>query len=381
MDVTAYNTALSAAGGGPSLTAAAALAAAASVLLLPLAADGKKVFGIARGGKFAPVGDFCFSVPPGMTGALVAETMLQEEGHELLIHSKSAAEEYKKASINAGLSFDVQEEEGGEGGGGGGGGGGDKSLINTCNALHNNARVRETLAGLSKEELSRGAPPAFFELNLAVDSSMDGQEMTAWITRCAEGQTLNAAYSVTFLNPGGFFTRQFSCQDQGLLQLYMVMSFLAIAICASSYRVYKQQQRQTSPLAAAATCCCCILGTSIVLQTFHLIVYAALSMVALGVVAAALMSLLGGTFFPDELNPASLYTTVWALPLHIITGVASGQQQQQQQQQHQQKHIDYGVIFVKCGGGKFTRTKEYIPSFVFLGDDVCFISSFCHLFS
>ncbi|CDJ28535.1 uncharacterized protein EMH_0001700 [Eimeria mitis] len=118
---------------------AAAAAAAAAALLLPLPACSKKVFGIAKGGKFEAIGDFCFSVPPGLSGALVAETMLQEEGHELLIHSKSATEEYREAYLKAGVSIDDAEEEG---------------LVAACNALQANAR--------------------------AVDSSMDGKDMTAW---------------------------------------------------------------------------------------------------------------------------------------------------------------------------------------------------------
>ena len=56
--------------------------------------------------------------------------MLQEEGHELLIHSKSAAEEYRQASLNAGVSLDADSEE---------------AVTATCNALQNNARIREAL--------------------------------------------------------------------------------------------------------------------------------------------------------------------------------------------------------------------------------------------
>ena len=55
--------------------AAATAAAAAALLLLPSRAESKKVFGIARGPMFEAVGDFCFSVPPGSSGALVAETV------------------------------------------------------------------------------------------------------------------------------------------------------------------------------------------------------------------------------------------------------------------------------------------------------------------
>ena len=56
-------------------TAVASAAAAAAALLLPLPVQCKKVFGIARGGKFEAIGDFCFTVPPGSSGALVAETV------------------------------------------------------------------------------------------------------------------------------------------------------------------------------------------------------------------------------------------------------------------------------------------------------------------
>ncbi|CDJ41875.1 endonuclease/exonuclease/phosphatase domain-containing protein, putative [Eimeria tenella] len=289
-------------------TAVASAAAAAAALLLPLPVQCKKVFGIARGGKFEAIGDFCFTVPPGSSGALVAETMLQQEGHELLIHSKSAFEEYRQATEAAGVPFGASTDD---------------ELTATCKALQNNARVRESLAGVPPEEQTKTGAPAFFELNLAIDSNMDGREVTAWITRCGEGQTLNAAYSVTFLNPGGFFTRQFSCEDQGLLQLHMVMSLFATALCLASYRVYRQLHRQASPVAAAATCCCCMLGLSILLQTLHLIAYAVLSVVAVGVAASAVVNFLGAGASSMDLNPSAIYTTVWALPLHIVTGVVA----------------------------------------------------------
>ena len=63
-------------GGEATAAATAAVAAAATAaLMVPLQVDSKKVFGLARGGKFEAVGDFCFSIPEGTTGALVAETV------------------------------------------------------------------------------------------------------------------------------------------------------------------------------------------------------------------------------------------------------------------------------------------------------------------
>lgn len=341
---------------GETATVVAAAAAGASLLLLPRSANSKKVFGLARGGKFQPLGDFCFSIPQGTTGALLAETMLREEGHELLIHSKSAAEEYRNATKEAGVSLDAAD---------------DAATTATCNALQTNARVRESLAvGFSVEEQKRTGAPSFFELNLAVDANLDGSDVTAWITRCGDGQQLDAAYSVTFLNPGGFFSRQFSCQDQGLLQLYIVVTLFAAIVCCNALGAYKQQSRLASPLAAATTCCCCLLGGGILISTLHLLAYASdglglpllkfvgqvlllgsrcgglvlflilaakgveagavdpktngvISIVALGVASATLAALLGAALSPDELNPFALYTTLWALPLHTVTGVAA----------------------------------------------------------
>ncbi|OEH74453.1 endonuclease exonuclease phosphatase domain-containing [Cyclospora cayetanensis] len=332
--------------------------------------------------------------------------MLHEEGHELLIHPKSAAVEYEAATAAAGVPLDAA---------------GEATLAATCRAIRKNSIVRQSLAGSpSESQLSTGMP-SFFELNLAIDSSLDGSDVTAWITRCDEGKQLNAAYSATFLNPGSFFYRQFSCQDQGLLPLYMVLSLFALAICANALRVYRQQRTQGSPLAAAATCCCCILGSASLLQTFHLTAYAAvrlqrclpaeqtallqsrfsaetamdaslhvvcvaftcfvcfmsaacakdglglqllrflavvflmsarccglllfllfsskgvesgtvdartnrtLSALAVGLAVAALLSMLGASVTPDELNPAALYTTLWTLPLHIFSGATAGE--------------------------------------------------------
>lgn len=92
-----------------------------------------------------------------------------------------------------------------------------------------------------------------------VDSNLDGSNVTAWVksmlvasdcaiyenaicliiklwcriippvscavyiseqlTRCGEGQKMDAMYTVEFRNPGGFFTRQFACQDQGKFEM------------------------------------------------------------------------------------------------------------------------------------------------------------------
>ncbi|XP_026192926.1 uncharacterized protein LOC34617479 [Cyclospora cayetanensis] len=244
------------------ITPVAAAAAAAAAVLLSPPVESKKVLGIARGANFEAIGDFCFTVPPGSRGALMVETMLHEEGHELLIHPKSAAVEYEAATAAAGVPLDAA---------------GEATLAATCRAIRKNSIVRQSLAGSpSESQLSTGMP-SFFELNLAIDSSLDGSDVTAWITRCDEGKQLNAAYSATFLNPGSFFYRQFSCQDQGLLPLYMVLSLFALAIC--------------------------------------------LSALAVGLAVAALLSMLGASVTPDELNPAALYTTlrVSSLPYPLLS--------------------------------------------------------------
>ncbi|KAL8436264.1 hypothetical protein Efla_007072 [Eimeria flavescens] len=327
--------------GAAATAAVAAAAAAAAAALLPLPSSGKKVFGIARGGKFAEVGDFCFSLPQGSTGSLVAETMIREQGHELLIHSKSAAAEYRKAAEEAGMSLTAA---------------GDAAATAACKALQTDARVRESLAvraSLISLLFSVFVSFRVFSLNAICGCLC----CCLQLIRCQEGQQLDAAYSVTFLNAGGFFSRQFSCQDQGLLQLFLILALFSAGVCCHTLAVYRQQLRQTaSPLAAAATCCCCLLGGGIIIYALHLLAYAAdglglpllkfvahvlllssrcgalllflvlsakgveggavdaktngvISLVALFACGAALAALLGAALSPDELNPAAIYTT------------------------------------------------------------------------
>ncbi|KAL8450184.1 hypothetical protein Emag_003338 [Eimeria magna] len=326
---------------GPAESAAAApsiaFAVAAAAVLSPLPGSSKKVYGIARGGKFAAVGDFCYSIPKGSSGSLVAEAVLREQGHELLIHSKSTAEEYRRATKEAGVSLDAA---------------GEAAALATCKALQTNARIRESLSSSSM------TPDQSESLAPAIDSNLDATDMTAWIIRCEEGQQLDAAYSLTFLN-------------SGLLQLFAILALFAAAICCHTLAVYKQQPRhELPPLAAAATCCCCLLGGGIVVYALHLLAYAAdgqglpvlkflghvlllssrcgglllflvmsakgveggavdsktngvISVLTLSIAAATLSALLGASLSPDELNPSALYTTLWAFPMHITTGVAA----------------------------------------------------------
>ncbi|KAL8271658.1 hypothetical protein Esti_004408 [Eimeria stiedai] len=335
-----------------------AVAVAAAAILSPLPGSSKKVYGIARGGKFAAVGDFCYSIPKGSSGSLVAEAVLKEQGHELLIHSKSATEEYKKATQEAGVSP---------------GAAGEAAALATCKALQTNARIRESLSPSlmipdSSEPLAFVTPRT---MHVVLGLSL--QSFCVQIIRCEEGQQLDVVYSLTFLNSGGFFSRQFSCQDQGLLQLFAILALFAAAICCHTLAVYKQQPRhELSPLAAAATCCCCLLGGGIVVHALHLLAYAAdgqglpmlkflghvlllssrcgglllflvmsakgveggavdsktsgvISVVTLSIAAATLSALLGASLSPNELNPSALYTSrelLWFLPENILQDVS-----------------------------------------------------------
>ncbi|KAL8433305.1 hypothetical protein ACSSS7_003989 [Eimeria intestinalis] len=219
--------------------------------------------------------DAC-SFPKGSSGSLVAEAILREQGHELLIHSKSAAEEYRKATKEARVSLEAA---------------GEAAALATCKALQANARIRESLS---------------------------------------------------------------------LLQLFVILALFAAAVCCHTLAVYKQQPRhELSPLAAAATCCCCLLGGGIDGQGLpvfkflgHVLLLSSrcgglllflvmsakgveggavdsktngvISVLTLSIAAATLSALLGASLSPDELNPSALYTTLWAFPMHITTGIAAG---------------------------------------------------------
>lgn len=49
-------------------------AAAVGISLIP-GSLAKKLYGLARGSKFQAIGDFCFSIPEGGTGTMIAQTV------------------------------------------------------------------------------------------------------------------------------------------------------------------------------------------------------------------------------------------------------------------------------------------------------------------
>ncbi|RQX75655.1 rhodopsin-like GPCR transmembrane domain protein [Toxoplasma gondii CAST] len=221
-----------------------------------LHAEAKKVLGLARGGTYEPVADFCFSIPEGQKGRIMAQTMVSATGHELVILNKTESE------VLAGLRRDIES------------GAGETPV---CHKLINSARVREPLVGGVPMEF-RDSTPSLYAMDLAVDSNVNEQHITVWITRCRNNAPVDAMYHLQFTNPGGFWERHFSCEDRGLLPLYL----MALVVCAlsslaslSSWRALKRSSSSPVPSLSAGSLCAVILfSLSVLLNTIHLLVYA-----------------------------------------------------------------------------------------------------------
>ncbi|CBZ53550.1 conserved hypothetical protein [Neospora caninum Liverpool] len=222
---------------------------------LVLHAAAKKVLGLARGGTYEPVAEFCFTIPEGQKGRIMAQTMVSATGHELVILNKTESE------VLAGLHHDLNT-------------GADETPI--CHQLIKGARVREPLVGGVPMEFE-GSVPSLYAMDLSVDSNINEQHITVWITRCRHNAPVDAMYHLEFTNPGGFWEQHFSCQDQGLLPLYLVaLVFCGVSGLASfsTWRALDRGSSAPSSLAAGSLCAVGLFSLAVLLNAVHLFVYA-----------------------------------------------------------------------------------------------------------
>ncbi|PFH38471.1 hypothetical protein BESB_008130 [Besnoitia besnoiti] len=217
----------------------------------------KKIIGLARGGKYEPVADFCFTIPEGTKGRIVAQTIIDAPGHELVILNRTESEVLRALRAE---TVDAPDRE---------------QAI--CKKLIDAARVREPLIGGVPMEF-RNNNPSLYEMDLSVDPNIDRQHVVAWITRCKNNSPVDAMYHLQFMNPGSFWQRHFSCEDQGLLPLYL----LALLFCAvsglawfASWRAVERSAASPfSSLVAGSLSAVGLLSLSVLLYTLHLALYA-----------------------------------------------------------------------------------------------------------
>ena len=67
-----------------------------------------------------------------------------------------------------------------------------------------------------------------YDLTLKVDKAVSQVPLLAMIVRC--GGAIDAQYILDFQNPGGMFTRCFSCNDQGLYERYCIIFLLVLVL-------------------------------------------------------------------------------------------------------------------------------------------------------
>lgn len=109
-----------------------------------------------------------------------------------------------------------------------------EGVTTVCDALVAKARVRENL-----ELPTHGKrASASYKLSLWVEAHVNMHRVSIVVTRC--GAIPNAHFVIQLKNPGGIFKAHFSCQDQGLLEIYLVITFACALLALPLHRAWKE---------------------------------------------------------------------------------------------------------------------------------------------
>eukprot|EP00922_Rhytidocystis_sp_ex-Travisia-forbesii_P068278 GHVS01101693.1.p1 GENE.GHVS01101693.1~~GHVS01101693.1.p1 ORF type:complete len:387 (+),score=31.95 GHVS01101693.1:121-1281(+) len=214
------------------------------LLLLGRVCDSRVVLGVAEGGHWAVLGDFCFHLPKTTDeGHILAQTLVGASGNELLLLKGSEPSGTLRLSANrhslllsrpyATPLFPQEANE----------------AVSRCRAIQAAARVREPL---KRSTYDTGSKPSLslFELTLRIAQDLNHQTVTAVLVNC-DGP-LNVEYRVAFDNgsSGGGFT-QFSCTEQGLLAAFGYFTVISGALFLLVF-TYRQSHKQLLETTSAA---------------------------------------------------------------------------------------------------------------------------------
>eukprot|EP00916_Digyalum_oweni_P001421 GHVL01002774.1.p1 GENE.GHVL01002774.1~~GHVL01002774.1.p1 ORF type:complete len:143 (-),score=9.45 GHVL01002774.1:1334-1762(-) len=84
-----------------------------------------------------------------------------------------------------------------------------------------------------------------YDLTLNIEPNLDRMNLVTTVTRC--GNSTNAEYIVEFTNPGGYFKKQFSCHDQGIYQIHLLLLLCCLLAIPQFYKAWHaMERRQTS---------------------------------------------------------------------------------------------------------------------------------------
>lgn len=242
-------------------------------------------YGISDKFQVATIGEFCYTIPHGKVGLLNSRNVVHTGEQSFLLLRQEDWE-----ALYAGED-------------------GDLSRIGSKICEGDNAFLKEPLLPTKGEgHLST------FDVSMALPATFDRTMVYAVLANC--DAPTNVEYGLTFINPGSIFKRHFSCQDLGLLQLYMVLSFIMSILAFNSFR--KQRHFcKTMPIRNALHLAGAFQLLNVFFVTLHLFAYArdglglsalrylgALCAVAGAIFLSLVLGLLAGTHTLFQLTTA-----------------------------------------------------------------------------
>eukprot|EP01071_Lankesteria_metandrocarpae_P002468 Lankesteria_metandrocarpae@DN2347_c0_g1_i1.p1 len=208
--------------------------------------SGEVVYGLADNGNVQLLTDFCFTIPHGQTGSVHSQTIVNIPDQRLLVVSdKTLLDE-----LRSGRSMD-------------------------CLALQDAARVVEGLE----------TPPnslAAYDLHLTVDPNVSHKDVAVVATNC-HGGSLSLSYKLALTNPGSILSRHFSCENQGVLQLYLVLLPVSVVCLLCTYERWKAVKllypstgtgSAVPPVVVGAFLAACFLWGAVLLNVSHVVLFA-----------------------------------------------------------------------------------------------------------
>eukprot|EP00916_Digyalum_oweni_P001425 GHVL01002780.1.p1 GENE.GHVL01002780.1~~GHVL01002780.1.p1 ORF type:complete len:354 (-),score=21.06 GHVL01002780.1:340-1401(-) len=112
-----------------------------------------------------------------------------------------------------------------------------------------------------------------YDLTLNIEPNLDRMNLVTTVTRC--GNSTNAEYIVEFTNPGGYFKKQFSCHDQGIYQIHLLLLLCCLLAIPQFYKAWHAMERRQTSNAVSSTffLSALLFLIHVFLMTVHIAVY------------------------------------------------------------------------------------------------------------
>eukprot|EP01066_Platyproteum_vivax_P011857 Platyproteum_vivax@DN5375_c0_g1_i1.p1 len=200
--------------------------------IMSMGSESKSIIGLSNFKEYDSVGSYCFTIPPGEFGKIHAQTVLHTPNHEFLVLSDT---ELTSAQFS-------------------------------CNLLHSRSKYVKPLVEHDKQVTA-------YDLLLNIEPNLNRQKLLAVISRC--GGLVDAEYVVEFTNPGGIFKKHFSCLDQGIFEVYLLLAAISICLLPTFFHswITLERRQATNIITVMFFLAAPLFLIHILLMTVHLFVY------------------------------------------------------------------------------------------------------------